>query len=150
MAPNFNTPHLRSSPQEVLDGIERAIKDCGVEMVRIDGNTPKGKRQMLVDRFQTERRVRMILLSITAAGVGITLTAGSIAAFAELYWTPGVMAQAEDRIHRIGQKSQCLIQFLVSDTPTMDQHLLSSISLKQKTLQSTTGISKDASGFANA
>eukprot|EP00611_Tribonema_gayanum_P008992 TRINITY_DN18693_c0_g2_i1.p1 TRINITY_DN18693_c0_g2~~TRINITY_DN18693_c0_g2_i1.p1 ORF type:complete len:695 (-),score=202.74 TRINITY_DN18693_c0_g2_i1:42-2126(-) len=105
---------------------------------------------MLVDRFQTERRVRMILLSITAAGVGITLTAGSIAAFAELYWTPGVMAQAEDRIHRIGQKSQCLIQFLVSDTPTMDQHLLSSISLKQKTLQSTTGISKDASGFANA
>ena len=52
------------------------------------------------------------------------------------------------RIHRIGQKAKvCVIQFLVSDTPTMDQQLLSSINVKQKTLHSTTGISKDASGF---
>lgn len=54
-----------------------------------------------MDRFQEDESMSVILLAITAAGMGITLTAASCAVFAELYWTPGSMAQAEDRIHRL-------------------------------------------------
>lgn len=61
----------------------------------------QNKRQPIVDRFQAEPKLSVILLAITAAGVGITLTSSSCAVFAELYWTPGSMAQAEDRIHRL-------------------------------------------------
>jgi SNF2 family DNA or RNA helicase len=47
-----------------------------------------------VNAFQDDERVMVALLSITAAGVGLTLTAASTVVFAELHWTPGMMAQA--------------------------------------------------------
>ena len=71
--------------------------------IRIDGSVPTEVRAQLVRKFQTCSRVRVALLSMTAAGVGLTLTAASTVMFAELHWTPGVLAQAEDRAHRIGQ-----------------------------------------------
>ncbi|CAN0037750.1 unnamed protein product, partial [Ectocarpus sp. 8 AP-2014] len=107
------------------------------------------KRQPIVDRFQGSASVSVILLSITAAGVGITLTAASCAVFAELYWTPGSMAQAEDRIHRIGQKAKTvLIRYLVG-RGTMDDGMISTIHRKQTTLRSTVGLNRDAGGYSN-
>ena len=66
-------------------------------MMRIDGSVNPAERALRVEKFQTNKNVRLSLLSMTAAGVGLTLTAASNIIFAELHWTPGVLAQAEDR-----------------------------------------------------
>ena len=83
--------------------------------VCLTGETPMTARQANVDRFQTDAACRVFIGSVTAAGVGITLTASSHVVFAELDWVPGNMTQAEDRCHRIGQRDAVFVQHVVLD-----------------------------------
>lgn len=68
-------------------------------------------------------------MSITAIGVGFTLTAASTVIFAELYWTPAVLIQAEDRTHRIGQQQSVNIHYLIGDK-TIDPIMLRQLEKK--------------------
>eukprot|EP00559_Dactyliosolen_fragilissimus_P005494 CAMPEP_0184872242 /NCGR_PEP_ID=MMETSP0580-20130426/41171_1 /TAXON_ID=1118495 /ORGANISM="Dactyliosolen fragilissimus" /LENGTH=1184 /DNA_ID=CAMNT_0027375001 /DNA_START=422 /DNA_END=3976 /DNA_ORIENTATION=- len=86
----------------IEDNIRRAHKKRNIH-IRIDGSVAPSQRAQAVQSFQTQSQIRVALLGMTAAGVGLTLTAASTVLFAELHWTPGVLAQAEDRCHRIGQ-----------------------------------------------
>jgi hypothetical protein len=65
-----------------------------------------------VTSFQNDPSIRVFVGSMHAAGIGITLTKASQCLFVEFDWTPGVMDQAADRIHRIGQYDSVLIQYL--------------------------------------
>lgn len=103
--------------RDVLNAYEEYIKKTNVGYIRIDGNTHD---KSIYLKFQTESSIRIALLSITAAYQGITMTEGSVVVFAEYYWTPGIMIQAEDRIHRVGQKQNCTIYYLHCDE-TLDK-----------------------------
>jgi SWI/SNF-related matrix-associated actin-dependent regulator 1 of chromatin subfamily A len=81
--------------------------------VVITGETPVASRQAAVEAFQNDPSCRLIIGSIGAMGVGLTLTASSHVIFAELDWTPANVTQAEDRAHRIGQLESVLVQHLV-------------------------------------
>jgi len=81
------------------------------------------------------------VLSITAANTGLTLTATHLVVFAELFWNPGVLTQAEDRAHRIGQKDSVTIQYLVAKG-TADDYLWPLVQRKLDVL-SQAGLSKD-------
>lgn len=97
----------------LLDAIEHSCnrkKDC--KYIRIDGSTPPLSRAKLVESFQNDTSIRVAILSIRAAGVGLTLTAASTVVFAEMTWTPGEIIQAEDRAHRIGQAASVNVYFL--------------------------------------
>jgi SWI/SNF-related matrix-associated actin-dependent regulator 1 of chromatin subfamily A len=99
----------------MLDAVEECVKARKVGYIRIDGTTPSARRQLLVNEFQNSSEIRAAVLSITAAGTGLTLTAAHTVVFAELHWTPGVLLQAEDRVHRIGQTSTSVnIHYLIA------------------------------------
>ncbi|XP_010524600.1 PREDICTED: SWI/SNF-related matrix-associated actin-dependent regulator of chromatin subfamily A-like protein 1 isoform X2 [Tarenaya hassleriana] len=89
--------------RSMLDALHQFLNKKKVCCIRIDGNTPASSRQTLVSDFQEKDEIKAAVLSIRAAGVGLTLTAASTVIFAELSWTPGDLIQAEDRAHRIGQ-----------------------------------------------
>jgi SWI/SNF-related matrix-associated actin-dependent regulator 1 of chromatin subfamily A len=103
--------------------------------VVVDGSVTGKKRKWAVNIFQTNPKIRIFIGNIRAAGEGITLTAASDLAFVEMDWTPGKHTQAEDRIHRIGQKEHATIYYLISKG-TIEEHLCELIQKKQKTLTS--------------
>lgn len=102
--------------------------------LRIDGSTNQIMRHKMVTAFQTDQSMKIALLSITSASIGITLTASSTILFTELWWNPGNILQAEDRVHRIGQKKNVSIIFLLGRN-TVDEIIWPKIIQKLKVLE---------------
>ena len=120
-----------SHHKAMQDALEERLKDIGVPYMRIDGSTPQAVRARNVEIFQTDPQCRVALLSITACAEGITLTAATLVVFCELYWSPGIMEQAEARAHRVGQASSVLVHFLVMPG-SPDEFVFSLLEKKKK------------------
>lgn len=118
--------------------IYEGLKEYGA--VHIFGSDKPKDRQKAINEFQHNEDVRFIVCSIKAAREGVTLTAASDIAFAELDWTYAAMAQAEDRVNRKGQTEAVKAYYLV-DENTIDGRMLYLINSK-KGLHS--GIMNDA------
>ncbi len=97
------------------------------------GESSQIERQEAVDKFQNDPSCRVFIGSIRAGGVGITLTAASTALFFEADWTPAMLNQAEDRLHRIGQKDSVLIQHLVLEG-SLDAKMIKTVMQKQEVI----------------
>jgi len=110
--------------RSMLDALEKIIVKRRVGYIRIDGSVPAAERADLVQHFQVELSCRVAILAVTAAGEGLTLTAASICVFCELCpAVPGVVEQAEARVHRIGQTASRIdVHFLIVDG-TRDEHV---------------------------
>lgn len=116
---------------EVIDGLVEAIGSdrCGV----VDGRTPDHVRDEVVDDFQAGR-LGVFIGQISAAGVGLTLTAAADALFVESDWTPGLVEQACDRIHRIGAKTSVVSYTFLVARGTLDERMAKVIERKASTV----------------
>ena len=104
--------------------------------VIIDGGVTGINRKRAVRSFQNNKRIRVFIGNIKAAGLGITLTAASSLAFVEMDWVPSNMWQAEDRIHRIGQKNAANIYYLIAKD-TIEQDIMKILNKKANTVVAT-------------
>lgn len=107
-----------SDEKIIVFGIHRSII-CGLaeryagRSVLVHGGIRGRDRQRAYKQFQGSRRCR-IFLGNDAAGVGWNGSCATVTAHIELPWTPGQVAQAGDRMHRIGQTKQTTEYFLVA------------------------------------
>jgi len=102
--------------------------------VKIDGSMVNHMRQKSVESFQNDPNTRVFVGTIGAAGVGHTLTAARVIVFAELDWVPGNVTQAEDRVHRMGQRDNVdVIHFIMEGS--LDQKIVSTLIEKQKEIE---------------
>jgi len=94
--------------------VGRQLKEAlGDEAVLLIGGMDMDSKQDAVDAFQNDPKVKYFLGSITAAGMGITLTASSHVVLAELDYRPAMVEQAIARCDRIGQMNNVLAQYLL-------------------------------------
>lgn len=131
--------------QTMINELENCCQNCNIHYIRIDGKTGKQKRYELVELFQSNNKYQVAILSLTAASTGLTLTSAKSVVFAELYWNPGILMQAEDRIHRIGQTSPVDIYYLICKK-TIDEivwpYLLKKLNILEKIGMSTNTFKK--------
>ncbi|XP_044044086.1 DNA annealing helicase and endonuclease ZRANB3 [Siniperca chuatsi] len=120
----------------MLQACTEAVIEAKAGYIRIDGSVPSSERIQLVHKFQSDPETRVAILSIQAAGQGLTFTAASHVVFAELYWNPGHIKQAEDRAHRIGQTSSVNVHYLIAKG-TFDTVMWSMLNRKETVTGST-------------
>ena len=115
--------------KEFVEKLMFELKDYNP--VKIVGGMEIEAKQQSIDAFQNNTNCKVIICSLKAAGVGITLTAGSYVAFLELGWTPGEHDQAEDRLHRIGQKDNVACYYFLAEN-TIEETIYNLIQDKRK------------------
>lgn len=125
---------LFCSLHEVVD----QLKGYFPTAVSVTGRDSQDEKQRAVDSFQNNPKTDIIVCSIKAAGVGLTLTASSNVAFVEFPWTYADCCQCEDRAHRIGQKDSVTCYYFLGRR-TIDEKVYKIIQAKKDIANAVTG-----------
>lgn len=129
---------LFCSLHEVVDQLKRYFPTA----VSVTGRDSQDEKQRAVDSFQNNPKADIIICSIKAAGVGLTLTASSNVAFVEFPWTYADCCQCEDRAHRIGQKDSVTCYYFLGRR-TIDEKVYRIIQEKKNIANAVTGSTED-------
>ncbi|ENY99348.1 hypothetical protein HMPREF1092_03256 [Clostridium thermobutyricum] len=103
----------------------------GENAVLIDGSVPVQLRKSIIDEFQ-EGDKKVFIGNLKAAGTGITLTKSDIVIFNDFDYIPSSHLQAEQRIHRIGQKNNCFIVYNYASNAEIDGFMIEKLTSKFK------------------
>ncbi|XP_027842625.2 helicase domino isoform X2 [Aphis gossypii] len=115
---------------KMLDILEAFLNFHGYIYLRLDGTTKVETRQLLMERFNADKRYFCFILSTRSGGVGINLTGADTVIFYDSDWNPTMDAQAQDRCHRIGQTRDVHIYRLISEK-TIEENILKKANQKR-------------------
>jgi SNF2 family DNA or RNA helicase len=100
-----------------LDLIQLALSENGIKYTRLDGKMSRTARGAALDAFRDDPSIIVILVSITAGGLGLNLTAANKVYVMEPQYNPAAEAQAVDRVHRLGQKREVeTVRYIMNDS----------------------------------
>lgn len=103
------------------------------------GSTPVEDRKQIIDKFQTDEKVKVFFGGIKSGGIGITLTAASSIIFADYSWVPADHIQASDRAHRPGTKAESINIYQFFAQNTIDEYMKETLEEKQEIINAILG-----------
>lgn len=114
----------------MLDILENFLNYHGYKYLRLDGSTSIEQRQVLMERFNNDKKIFAFILSTRSGGIGVNLTGADTVIFYDSDWNPTMDAQAQDRCHRIGQTRDVHIYRLISER-TVEENILKKANQKR-------------------
>ena len=101
-----------------LDVLSELFNHMNLKFERFDGGVNSiDERFRVIDTFQHQQNIPILLTSLGAGGEGITLTLANNVVLMEPYWNSSIEQQAIDRVHRIGQKRDVhVLRMVMEDT----------------------------------
>lgn len=85
-----------------------------VSYMRLDGSTDPRKRHAIVQTFNADPRIDVLLLTTSVGGLGLNLTGADTVIFVDHDWNPMKDLQAMDRAHRLGQRKVVNVYRLIT------------------------------------
>jgi SNF2 family DNA or RNA helicase len=98
----------------LLDRVRAALIQNFPDLPRFELTGMTLDRLKPVQAFQGAPGAAAMLVSLKAAGTGITLHAADYVFLLDPWWNPAVEAQAVDRVHRIGQTNTVFVYRMVT------------------------------------
>ena len=107
----------------LLDRVREALSKNFPDLARFELTGMTLDRLKPVQSFQNATGAAAMLVSLKAAGTGITLHAADYVFLLDPWWNPAVEAQAVDRVHRIGQTNTVFVYRMIT-AGTIEERIL--------------------------
>lgn len=120
---------------KMLNIMREAFNKLSIRYLYLDGSTKN--RMDLVNNFNNGE-APIFLLSLKAAGTGLTLTRADTVMHYDLWWNPAVEDQATDRAYRIGQ-TRVVTNYKLVTRGTIEEKILELQNKKRILIDSVVG-----------
>lgn len=124
------------------DSLNQIMQHFGKIAVKVDGTMSKPERQLSVDQFQENDKIKVFVGNIIAAGVGLTLTSAEAVIMNDLSFVPAHHSQAEDRAFRIGQKKNVSVYYPIYEN-TIEAVIYDILNAKKQVIATVMGDNLD-------
>lgn len=117
---------------------EKRLDLAGITYAKITGDVAQWDRDIQLQHFQ-EGKLQVILFTIKAGGVGLTMTAADTIIFLQRSWSMLENLQTEDRVHRIGAEVHQKIMIIDMITRgTIEEDQIARLIVKAERLEEIT------------
>jgi SNF2 family DNA or RNA helicase len=99
---------------EPLEYLAETLREFGP--LQYHGKVPHKERQNILDRFKSDPRKHVILMSYGTGSVGLNLQFTNYVFLFDRWWNPAIEDQAINRAHRLGQKSPVFVTRFISQS----------------------------------
>ncbi len=114
---------------EGVNKLEKLLRPYGVSLLK--GGLSDAARNAAINNFKRNKNICVLLATIKTGGVGLTLTEASYVIHFDHWWNPALMWQADDRVHRSGQKSSQVNIYSFWTQRTIEERIHSVLKEKQ-------------------
>ena len=111
----------------MLDRVEEDLLKAhlpSVSYLKLDGRVPAARRGAIVESFNSDPSIDLMLLTTSVGGLGLNLTSADTVVFLDHDWNPMKDLQAMDRAHRLGQKRSVSVFRLIT-RGTLEEKIMS-------------------------